>query len=357
MKLQSGNFNEDLLTSSGKGEFWIINASLKKIMRTAGFFLLLLPVFWVAGCASSSMSTDIKSPFIYSGDLEEERSRHSVEVLKQIENRNTVVEDNIAWIKDSYKGFKIKNLADINEKDYVNYERYLDNNSVYVIVHPAYYTFFNDNDVQVDTNGVVSDKNAMDMLLSETIYTKKAALIKAQEKMLRDFLEYMSTEKKLVIVILPRGYRTYPGYKYRNSSDEFMRYINEVSNESESVVYLYTKKPNRGNLSDKDKKMLLRFLYSVRPTSILLGGGYLGRCLEDFYKDLEPYVGEDKLYIVPEITAFSLSDMTSDIASTILGPDGDINISKLSVSIKTNALGNQDISPQVRSLSSVNRTP
>jgi hypothetical protein len=339
------------------GGLLLINSLLKKIVESAGPLLLFIPVFFAAGCASSSMSVDIKSPYMYSGELKEEIKRHSEEVLGEIDDRNRVVEDNSEWIKESYKGFMIKNMADINEKDYVNYARYLDNNSVYVIVHPAYYTFFNDNYVPSDTYGGKSDKNAVDMLLSETTYTNKAAVIRAQEKMLRDFIEYMSTEKKLVVLLLPRGYRTYPGYKYRDSSDEFMRYINEVSNESESVVYLYTKKPSRGSLSEKDRKMLLKFLYGVRANSILLGGGYIGRCLEDFYKEVEPFVGEDKLYIVPEITAFSLSDMTSDIASSILMPDGTINVGKLSVSIKTNALGNQDILPQVRNLSLVNQTP
>ena len=191
----------------------------------------------------------------------------------------------------------------------------------------------------------------MERFLGESAFSSKTRLIKAQEKMLRDFLEYATTEKKLIVLVLPRGYRTYAGYKYREADDEFMRYINEVTNGSDSVLYLYSKKPNRGTLTDRDRKKLLKFLYSVKAESVLLGGGYIGRCLEDFYKDIDQYFSEDKLYLVPEISSISPSDMTTGFASDMLQADGTIDIVKLSENIQANALGNQDISPKMRSLS------
>lgn len=332
--------------------FWIGGAKggLRHFLR----FTLLLTLF-VAGCASP-MSVEIQSPFAMGDGRTEYEKKHDEAVVKEIIDRNSTVEADPEWISEAYKKFMINNVSDIDEQDYAKYSRYLDNGAVYIIVHPSYYTFFHEGDVSNDGAGI-SSQNAVERFLDESVYSSKARLIKAQEKMLRDFLEYMSTEKKLVILILPKGYSTYPGYKYRNVNDEYMRYINEVSNGSDSILYIYSKKPSRGTLSEKDRKKVLKFLYGVRANSILLGGGYIGRCLEDFYKDIEQYIGEDKIFLVPEITAISPSDMISDIASDVLRPDGTINVPKLSFSIKTNALGNQEITPLIRNLSSAANMP
>ena len=297
------------------------------------------------------MSTKISSPFSKNAGKGQEAQKHVDAVLKEIEERNATVEGQTNWRSEAYQRFMIKDLASIDEGDYAGYARYLDNGAVYIVVHPAYYTFFHDDSLLPEYSPGISADNAMERFLSESAYSSKSRLIKAQEKQIRDFLEYMSTDKKLVILVLPRDYRDFPAYKFRKDRDEYMRFINEVTNGSDSVVYLYSKRPNRGTLAEKDLRSLLRFLYAVKTNQILLGGGYLGRCIEDFYKDIERYYSSEKVYLVPEITAISPNDISSGTASNMLKPDGTINVEALSASIRGNAVGNQEIVPRIRNIS------
>ena len=94
----------------------------------------------------------------------------------------------------------------------------------------------------------------------------------------------------------------------------------------------------------------MKFLSAVKPKEILIGGGYLGRCLEDFWRTLEPYYS-DRLYLVPELVAISPSDMSVFEARSMLKSDGTIDIDKLTKNIKENNIGNQEIQPRVRNIS------
>jgi len=249
-------------------------------------------------------------------------------ILNIIEERNTVVEKNLNWVSQSYRQFMVRELSDIDDIAYPDFKRFLDNGSLYVIVHPAYYTFFDSDYVFTPHDGVVSE-NAVLQLLKERPYSVKAKLMQAQERMLLDFLEYSSTVRNLVLIVLPGDYADAPFYRYSNRRDEYMRYINEITNESDSVLILYSKKPNKGSLAASDQKRLIRFLSAVAPDRILLGGGYIGRCVEDFYKDLSTIYSREKIYVVPEITAWSPSDISSDQASALLRPDGTADIAMM----------------------------
>jgi len=313
--------------------------------------LCVIAGLFMSGCAASMISMDIHPPFISQQKVSEEEKKRVYDILGQVDLRNRTVEKDPQWIESSYQGFMIKNLSEIEERDYPLFNKYLDNGAVYIVVHPAYYTFFQDPDVRYDNDPGKNPMHAMDRFLSEPAYSSKSRLIKVQEKMLRDFLEYKSTEKKLVILILPRGYRNYQAYRYKDRKDEFMRFLNSVTNGSESVLYVYSKKPNRGSLTEKEKKRLSRFLYSARTTNIILGGGYAGRCVEDFYKDIDHYFAEEKIAIHPEITAMSPSDITDSFASEVLLPDGTLNLKKLSFRVRTNTLGNEEVTPLIRNAS------
>ncbi len=282
-------------------------------------------------------------------------------IINSIEERNRTIEDDPKWIKRSYEVFMIKGLHEIDEKDYPSYRRFLDNGSLYIIVHPAYYTFFQrpplpiSDDVstfETAFSSVVTPlpkENELERLLREKNFSPKTALIKAQEKSLRDFLEYASTTKRLVILVLPGGYKNHAGYKFKALRDEFRRYINEVTNESESVIYIYSSRPNRGVLTERERVRLLRFLSAIKPGRILLGGGYLGRCLEDFWRTLEPFYSE-RLYLVPELIAISPSDISFFTAKSILRSDGTVDIKRLTKNIRENNIGNQEIHPRLRSI-------
>ncbi len=313
-------------------------------MKSAVLAFLVLSV---CSCASP-LPTAIRSPFP-SDDAE--RRRHNEELLSRIEERNATVEHDLEWRRHAYEKFLVKNLHEIDEHEYEGYARYLDSGAVYIIVHPAYYTFFQSGDSSsYENRSLLSDSNAVDRLLSEPVYFSTTKLIRAQEKMLRDFLEYMSTDRRLVILILPGGYQEYAGYRYRKASDEYMRFINEVTNESASVLYVYSKKPNRGTLADHEKKALMKLLIAVKAKEILVGGGYMGRCLEDFYKEMVQYYGE-RLYVVPEITAISPVDVSYGDASDVLLPDGTIDTVKFSQRLRTQLTGSREVRPNMKNLS------
>lgn len=305
---------------------------------------LILLLFVLIHACAPSIRNEIDASFISNRD----GSLQKAIVLNSIEERNKTIEDNPVWLNNAYDRFLIKSLGEIGEESYPGYSRFLDNGSVYIIVHPAYYTFFQRTPFPMEEEPL-SAENELERLLDEPNLSPKTALIKAQEKALRDFLEYASTTKRLVILILPGGYKNYPGYRFKGMRDELRRYVNEVTNESESVIYLYSRKPNRGLLSERDTARLLKFLSAIRPKNILVGGGYLGRCLEDFYRTLEPFYSE-RLYLVPELIAISPSDMTVFQAYGMLRPDGTIDIDKLTKNIRENNLGNQDLQPRLKNL-------
>jgi hypothetical protein len=317
----------------------------RKNIRLFTLIIGVTVIFSIAGCASTIM-VDITPPFMITEKSDNEKAHIEV-VLKEIETRNRTVEADSQWIRESYLNLQIKNLDDIDEEDYPKYREYLDGRSLYIIVHPAYYTFFQGGGGQ---NKDVS-MNAVERFLREPSYSSRMQLIKLQEKMLRDFIEYMSTDKKLVILVLPKDYSSFKAYQYRDGKDEYMRYINEVTNASDSVIYLYSDHPYKGDLSEGDRKKIVKFLYAVRPDSVLIGGGYIGRCLEEFYANMQQSYGLNKFYIVPEITAISPNDLTDGMASAMINSDGIINIDKLTQVIKRNLIGSQERSPKLKNLS------
>lgn len=335
-----------------------LTASVMTSCKVPLYIILLLAAF-LSGCVSS-LSVAVQSPFNNGEEITQELQRRSQTVLREITERNRVVEKNPAWIQEAYKDFMIRNLADVSATDYPGYSRYLSDRSLYILVHPAYYTFFSDDESLEDDDerrDGMTGPNALERFLESPVYSNKRRIMKAQEKMMRDFLEFVSTEKKLVVLILPGHYRNYAGYRYRKSNDEYMRFINEVTNASDSVLYLYSKKANKGTLGEKERELLLKFINEVKADSVLLGGGYVGRCLEDTYKSLEPYISEDRIFMVPELAAMSPSDIEPDLASYILRGDGTLDIKRLSYCLTINATGNQEITPLIKNLSDIGRTP
>jgi hypothetical protein len=226
-------------------------------------------------------------------------------IQSEIIRRNETIEQHPAWISAAYQDFMVKNLDEIPDADYGRYARYLDNGTLHVVVHPAYYVFFHGNETYW------SNGTAVDAFLREPAASNEAQFLKEQERAVRDFLETASTTKKLVLVVLPGNYRDYRGYVYKGQSDEFARYVNSVTNQSDSVLYVYSDKPYKGSLGDLSKRNLSKFLTAVNPAQIKLGGGYLGRCVADFYRDAAEFVGESKVSIASEISAFSPEDLAA----------------------------------------------
>lgn len=223
-------------------------------------------------------------------------------IRSQIETRNQTIESHPQWQMIASQRIMPRHLEDIPPEEYKSFRDYLDNGIMYIIVHPAYYLFFHDE----TTSG---DGKEIEEYLQRVTLTKTSLFLREQERALRDFLEITSTRNRLTLIILPGNYREYSGYKYRYGDDKFARYINEVTNDSKAVIYLYSEKPNRGTLSSESKNLLINFIEAVKPDRIVLGGGYLGRCLEDFFRQISPIFKDGTVEIEPWISALSPDDL------------------------------------------------
>lgn len=246
-------------------------------------------------------------------------------IIAEVEHRNNTLEQQPAWISMASQRFLLRELTTVWVDAYEKYRKYLDGGALYVIVHPAYSVFFNNDDPYSDSKGTVES------FLNETAYTKSSRLIMEQERSLRDFLEITSTRNRLIVLVLPNN-----GQQKR--ADMFALYVNSVTNGSDSVLYLYSEEPNRGQLSEGSKQQLIEFFRAVDPGRIIIGGGYLGRCIEDFYRDFSSSPFGERMLISGEISAFRRDDLKALDIDDFL-QDGKLNIAALRevVSLKSAA--------------------
>jgi hypothetical protein len=280
------------------------------------------------------------------------------EIIARTDERNKTVEDDPNWIKRAYNGLMVRKLNNLSEKEYKGYRKYLDDGDAYVIVHPAFFPFFHYPKTVpvIDQESFLPKNNVVERLLHMKPRDVKFALIQAQERRMRDFLEFMSTREKLVIVIVPRNYNKYRGYKYKEGYDEYTRYLNEVTNFSKSVLFAESRSPNRGYLTEEDGIRLMEFLLSVNAETIYIGGGYIGRCLEDFYVLLTEEFGREDIYVVPELSDISPREISKKMAKTLLTPEGEINIEMATQNLSKDTYRIQEVIPKVKNLTIIPQT-
>lgn len=314
--------------------------------------ILTITLALLSSCAASRaiVQQDINSirPVMKAGGEEDKA------VIIGIEERNRTVEDSPAWIQNAYEGLKIRRLNSVSEKEYEDYRKFLENGAVYVIVHPGYFPFFQYKDMPAEEKQPEEDylgkKNVVERLLSVPPPDINFSVLQAQERRTRDFLEYKSTEEKLIIIVLPRNYKSFKGYVYKNGIDEYARYLNEVTNLSKSVLFVESKSASRGYLLESDMVRLLEFLSSIGAKKVYVGGGYIGRCLEDFYIDISDVYGSEDVFIVPELSDVSPRELKGGLARGLLMPDGTIDVGVATQNLKTEAYGTQEIRPKLRNL-------
>jgi hypothetical protein len=275
-----------------------------------------------------------------------------VEILRGIEERNRTIEDNQKWIKRSYSGLMVRRLSNISDREFKDYAKYLDNGVAYIIVHPAYFPFFHDFKrlSKAPEDGPYPTRNAVEKFLSLKPKNAKFSVLQAQERRMRDFIEYKSTQEKLVIMVIPKNYYKFKGYIYRKGLDEYMRYLNEISNFSKSVVFVESKSPNKGYVTEEDSVRLMEFLLSLNTKAIYVGGGYVGRCLENFYSLLTEDYGKDDIYLVPELSDISPSELSDSMAKSILKRDGTLDAQTLTRLMKKDVYKVQEVLPNIRNL-------
>lgn len=246
-------------------------------------------------------------------------------ILKVINERNRAIEDDPKWIKRSYKDLLVRRLTNVSEKEFKNYKQYLDNGAIYILIHPAYFPFFHYPKKLTTKEESISKNNLVEKFLSLKPKDRRFEVMQAQERRTRDFLEFMSAREKLVIIVVPKNYRKYAGYTYKRVRDEYMRYFNEVTNFSKSVLFADSRSPNRGYLTEEDALRLMEFLLSIDAKKVYIGGGYIGRCLEDFHALLTEDFGKEGIFLVPELSDISPRELSKSLAKAILKPDGSID--------------------------------
>jgi hypothetical protein len=289
---------------------------VKGISRT--LFCLFLAFGLLAGCAGARKDTYIYPfPRQIKGKKAISRLR---DVISGIRERNSTVENSPEWIERSYLSFMFRNLEDIPEEEYSNYAKYARGGRVFVIVHPAFYTFFT-----VDKRFSLKDEESVEGVHPDnvverfykrtTTFDDNLRIMQEQEKVLRDFIEVLSTENILIVFILPKDYKENLNKGVTGERDEYARFLNEIANESDSVVYLYSRKVDRGDVERDKVMMLIKFFQKTGVRTIDIGGGYIGRCLAGFYDHLTDNIykkgieNEMTAYVVPEIAAVSPVDL------------------------------------------------
>jgi hypothetical protein len=165
---------------------------------------------------------------------------------------------------------------------------------VTIVVHPAYSLFF---------------RNATKSFYTEAKYD----LLKYQLENEARFLADIARTDSLLILVLPGNYE-----RDSVAPGAYTRYLNSAVGGSPSVFAVYSETANSGALPVGTVVMLHGFLKSVSPPSILVGGGFIGRCQREFYNQVVNYVGEASASIVPEISTVSPDDISDGEARTML---------------------------------------
>lgn len=294
-------------------------------MKKHMLFPILFCVAVIAGCASGptqavtpALSFDDKSP----GEFMEQKQQNIGSVIDAVEKRTQDVEKNPFWISLAYGKLDIRKLNDIPSKSYREYAQYIGSNkSVYIMVHPSYYLFFHSRVPQVVRLPLDLKDSVVDLFLKESPENSIMQLEQVQQRNEKNFLEYLTMDKKLVILLLPRNYRTANNYPYRNANDEYARYLNEIANGSPSILYLESESASSGRMFSDDLIVLLSFIEAIGAKSVLIGGGYVGRCQKEFYRYVTDYSVGISYFIVPELSTFSPEDITENTAPGFIEND------------------------------------
>lgn len=291
--------------------------TLRRWLLTACALLL------AAGCASLS------PPDVEIGAQERLRVKG---VFSAIDSRTAGEQKSDAWLSDAYRSIRLRDLREIPPQEMGGYRRYVVDGGVYIIVHPGYFPFFDSWDVARPTTDYASgmprnnlaERATADLPASNTAYRTA----REQERIVRDLVRYLAAERRLVVLILPRDYRDHVTYGPAPGYDEYARYLNELSDESENVLFLESAAYDQGHLRPEDLDVLIRFLKASGVRSVNLGGGFIGKCLDGFYKTLREIMLPGYLFYVPELTQFSPKDLQRD-GMSLLADDGRISRKKL----------------------------
>lgn len=164
---------------------------------------------------------------------------------------------------------------------------------IFIMVHPAYSLFFRD------------PNRAR---FGESKYT----LLSRQFDNEAHFIESASRAGEIILLVVPANYEV-----ESTAPTSYTAYLNATAAHGRSVFSIFSEGHNTGSLSMNDMLNLYRFLRRVQARKVLVGGGYIGRCQLEFYKQLTAYFDKAVSYIVPEISSISPDDVTEGEADVI----------------------------------------
>ena len=285
------------------------------------YLLFSLIMAFLGGCTSQQIPQGVL-PILpanaLAGEFLAQKKADISRVMEAAEKRNREIEKKPEWIAGAYRGLGIRKLNDILPPQYQEYRKYVDDGAVYIFVHPAYYLFFHARKPQILRSADDFTNSVVDIFLSESYDDTVTRLEQEQQKNEKNFIEYLTTEGKLVILVLPRDYRRSSNYGYADSPDEYARYLNEIANSAPSILYMESETAGSGKLLPGDLIPLLSLLEATEATSVLIGGGYVGRCQKEFYTYITNFAISGTYSIVPELSTFSPEDVSEKMASQFL---------------------------------------
>ena len=165
---------------------------------------------------------------------------------------------------------------------------------VTVIVHPAYSLFFRD-----------AHKNRHAQA--------KFDLLKVQLENEERFLRRISRTDHILLLVLPGDYRT-----ESVAPLSYTFYLNRAVGGSRSVYAVYSETASSGAVPTNTLVSLYSFLSGIGTRTVLVGGGYIGRCQREFYTQLVAYVDNISFYVAPEISSISPDDISNKESLDIL---------------------------------------
>ncbi len=289
-------------------------------MKSARTYVLLAALL-LSSCAPEPLSRKPLPP-VSDNLLDREtiiRKEQTIRtVLEAAEKRNREIEKTPEWITFAYQGVGIMKLNDLAAAQYAAYRKYAENGTVYIFVHPSYYLFFHAKKPVITRNQDHPPGSIVDAFLAESYNDAVMRLEQQQQQNEKRFIEYLTTSERLVILVLPREYARSTNYAYGEGPDEYARYLNEIANGSPSILYIESETSSSGKLLSSDLIPLLSFLEAADAKSILIGGGYVGRCQKEFYHYITSFALSGTYAIVPEISTFSPEDVSEMMASRFL---------------------------------------
>ncbi|MBI5633980.1 MAG: hypothetical protein HZA15_10935 [Nitrospirae bacterium] len=306
-------------------------------------FSLLLGLSSLLGCAQTVRNSgDVQYYFTHTRLKNDAEKAKVVQLLQDINQEHSKAKTSGEALRDLYSGLKIKKLTDLKPEEYAGYRQYVPSagemKRVYFIVHPAYYVFFANTMPFVSKEDIQGfpTKNLVERFYETASYSgldMNLEVMQEQERALRDFLEVMSAQKTLVILILPKDANKHFSYGYKDGIDEYVRYLNEITHGSESVLYLESTDYAFGTIDDQDMNTLSAFIKEMNANTLLLGGGFVGRCMNSFFESMEKKFQADTMFVIPEVTAIASVDIIDDDWNPLV-KDGKLNFREIALNLK-----------------------